>query len=148
MNSKIVTAVVGFVLVAMTAACTNAVEGTDNKDPVNPWDPKPAPTAPKPPPTPGPTPTPTPDPTPEPSPTGCSAGANASACGTCMAKSCCAQLSACQGNQQCGTLNNCVQQCGNDQSCTSACVEQYPQGREPLIAVYECMNSKCTSGCQ
>jgi hypothetical protein len=54
---------------------------------------------------------------------------------------------ACQNNQQCGSLNTSVTQCGQDESCSQQCLQQYPQGREPLLGVYQCLNSKCSSQC-
>lgn len=68
-------------------------------------------------------------------------------CDACLASSCCSELTACQGNDDCVTLAACVDDCGDD-TCVQSCADAASQAAVDLYnASITCANDHCTSDC-
>jgi hypothetical protein len=68
-------------------------------------------------------------------------------CDVCLARSCCTQLTACEGDQDCVTLASCVQNCADD-ACVQACGDTASQEAvDAYNASIDCLNAKCNSAC-
>jgi hypothetical protein len=70
------------------------------------------------------------------------------ACDQCIGKSCCAEVKACDGNQECVALLSCANQCAGDDACVQDCVNQYPNGVNPVKTLAGCMKQSCAGACQ
>jgi hypothetical protein len=70
------------------------------------------------------------------------------ACQTCADSMCCASVTACSGDSNCGSLVTCIGQCAqNDQTCANACGMQYPSAVSEYNALGMCLESDCATAC-
>jgi hypothetical protein len=76
----------------------------------------------------------------------CDPSQASSACGQCGASKCCDQLSACESNQQCVDLIDCMSGCSTD-SCYNGCGSKFPGGIDDVNALGECLSTSCESAC-
>jgi hypothetical protein len=69
-------------------------------------------------------------------------------CDACRKNSCCAESGACENNQDCLTIFQCIStnQC-QDQQCITDCANQSPNGAQAAAAFYGCLQSHCASEC-
>lgn len=67
-------------------------------------------------------------------------------CLDCVRGACDGSCVACQNNQQCLDLAQCLNACG-DEYCTSTCVQIYPGGMDILNALGECVQAWCSVEC-
>jgi hypothetical protein len=73
----------------------------------------------------------------------------ANACESCLARSCCPQLAACESDPQCAQAQACFDSCfaqGQAMACELACAAAFPSA--PGGALLACAATNCLSGCQ
>lgn len=75
---------------------------------------------------------------------GCGLDFGDSCLNQCTDNSCCAESSACANapGNSCVSLNNCAAQCTTD-ACFESCVNQFPNGAEVLVNLFDCMDANC-----
>jgi hypothetical protein len=67
------------------------------------------------------------------------------ACTSCLGASCCAQLTACDGEVTCKQSLDCMSRCGaGDEACSAACVQSIDG---PLAAALSCRAQSCATEC-
>jgi MYXO-CTERM domain-containing protein len=57
---------------------------------------------------------------------------------------CSSQVNACFNNSECSALLDCFNNCGNNQSCLQGCVNQYPNGYNMYVGIFDCV---CDTAC-
>jgi hypothetical protein len=69
-------------------------------------------------------------------------------CDSCRKGSCCAESGACENNQDCLTIFQCIStnQC-QDQNCITDCANKSPNGTQAAAAFYDCLQNHCASEC-
>jgi hypothetical protein len=67
-------------------------------------------------------------------------------CDQCLFGSCCRELEACVGNTQCISLVECINAC-TAAGCEEQCLTQFPGGQAGLLAVGQCLETKCSTVC-
>ena len=68
------------------------------------------------------------------------------ACDECANDSCCDQLSACVGSQNCLDFYQCINDCTTE-DCVNDCVSQHPQGASLAESLWQCTDSFCSVEC-
>jgi hypothetical protein len=64
-------------------------------------------------------------------------------CDECFAQHCCAYGQACAASQPCQQFGACASSCGNDVNCQINCVNEFPNGYDPYVAIVMCMQTGC-----
>ncbi len=79
------------------------------------------------------------------------ASLGSSACTSCMATSCCSQITSCftSSSSDCAYFASCIRECGNDSSCQSSCYETVTSATYSLwSSLNSCQSSHCYDVCQ
>jgi hypothetical protein len=68
-------------------------------------------------------------------------------CSTCLRESCCAQITACDGDTGCKSIGNCIGQCltMKGTNCEVTCYDAGDAGKNLASQLINCMNSSCNS---
>lgn len=76
-----------------------------------------------------------------------------SKCDKCMVANCCSQAQACASDNSdaasdtCMNYLDCLDQCGNDNTCIQACNSSYPNGKKKYDPMDTCLTQKCGVSC-
>jgi hypothetical protein len=75
----------------------------------------------------------------------------AAACGSCVARSCCDQATACAAAPECATYASCLAACDGDSTCRSTCtldnVTTYGAHAPEIAALRACLAASCETDC-
>lgn len=100
-------------------------------------------------------PTPVTPPPPTSTPPACTLNTGSVACDQCSMQSCCAAISACDGDPDCIAVDGCIAQCfetyGRNQAveaqCEQRCRAAHPSGAQKIDTLYQCMSTSCGAAC-
>ena len=78
---------------------------------------------------------------------GCAWEEDECACLVCIDEHCSTQEEACALSADCVNLIDCIIECGDDDACVEGCASTYSAGVDPLIALLDCRDERCSIQC-